>query len=360
MPTNYVDNVPLQNVTVDVPSGVEHGRLEPNFNPTSGNQTGLAFATLETQLRNTDSGKTGVACMVCHSAVDTRDTPFHNSAASTTGPGYVPALGTQPRSELVAAADQDILEVPDQKAANLGYSVGGGSFRLSPHAIGVADRAGPLTLKPHAGASDGYLSGVFKKTPAPYEQMDTSKHQGFREVLSTRAEFCSGCHDVTNPLTIKNSVGKWVGGFPIERTYAEWSTSRYADRPGNRNFDPAFKRDCQTCHMQQDYGQPGTAHTLYQGGAPIPALAGAVATDGATLALHASEDPTPRKDDPHQVPAGRCRPGLSVPNLDEFHKRMLEKNVPCIQEPKDIFGARVAQYQDPDGLTFSVGERAEG
>jgi lactoylglutathione lyase len=80
------------------------------------------------------------------------------------------------------------------------------------------------------------------------------------------------------------------------------------------------------------------------------------ATDGATLALHASEDPTPRQDDPHQVPAGRCRPGLSVPKLDEFHKRMLERNVPCIQEPKDIFGARVAQYQDPDGLTISVGE----
>ena len=276
MPTNYVDNVPLQNVTVDVPSGAEHGRLDPNFNPTSANQTGLAFATLGAQRRNTDSGKTGVACMVCHSAVDTRDTPFHNSSASTGGRGYVPALGTQPRAELVAAADQDILEVPDQKAANLGYSIGGGAFRLSPHAIGVADRAGPLTLKPHADASDSYLSGVFK-TPAPYEQMDTSKHQGFRQVLSTRAEFCSGCHDVTNPLTIKNSVGRWVGGFPIERTYAEWSSSRYADRAGNKNFDPAFKRDCQTCHMQQDYGQPGTAHTLYKQGTPAGPLVDRVA-----------------------------------------------------------------------------------
>src|SRR5712691_3572444 len=220
--------------------------------------------------------------MVCHSAVDTRDTPFHNYAASTEGHGYVPALGTQPRAELVAAADQDILEVPDQHAANLGYSIGGGAFRLSPHAIGVADRAGPLTLKPHAEASDSYLSGVFKQTPAPYEQMDTSKHQGFRQVLSTRAEFCSTCHDVTNTLTIKNHLGKWVGGFPIERTYAEWASSRYADRPGNRNFDPAFKRDCQTCHMQQDYGRPGTAQTLYADGKPVPALARPVTTDGPT------------------------------------------------------------------------------
>jgi lactoylglutathione lyase len=69
------------------------------------------------------------------------------------------------------------------------------------------------------------------------------------------------------------------------------------------------------------------------------------ATDGATLALHASEAANP---------AGQCRPGLSVPNLDEFHQRMVEKNVPCIQEPKQIFGAKIAQYVDPDGLQISV------
>jgi lactoylglutathione lyase len=82
------------------------------------------------------------------------------------------------------------------------------------------------------------------------------------------------------------------------------------------------------------------------------------ATDGATLALHASEGPPSAKDDPQQVPAGRCRPGLSVPNLDEFHQRMVERNVPCIQEPTAVFGSRVAQYLDPDGLGISVGERS--
>jgi lactoylglutathione lyase len=80
------------------------------------------------------------------------------------------------------------------------------------------------------------------------------------------------------------------------------------------------------------------------------------ATDGATLALHASEGPSTDKDNQQLMPAGRCRPGLSVPNLDEFHKRMLENSVPCIQEPKEIFGARIAQYVDPDGLGISVGE----
>jgi lactoylglutathione lyase len=84
------------------------------------------------------------------------------------------------------------------------------------------------------------------------------------------------------------------------------------------------------------------------------------ATDGATLALHASEGSNSEKENPPQVPAGRCRPGLSVPNLDEFHKRMVEQNVPCIQEPKEVFGAPVAQYLDPDGLAISIGEERHG
>jgi lactoylglutathione lyase len=84
------------------------------------------------------------------------------------------------------------------------------------------------------------------------------------------------------------------------------------------------------------------------------------ATDGATLALHISERSSSEKDDPRHVPAGRCRPGLNVPNLDEFHKRMVERNVPCVQEPQELFGARIAEYVDPDGLGISVSEERRG
>jgi predicted enzyme related to lactoylglutathione lyase len=45
-----------------------------------------------------------------------------------------------------------------------------------------------------------------------------------------------------------------------------------------------------------------------------------------------------------------------VPDLDAFHRRVVEKGVRCIQEPKEVFGSRVAQYADPDGLVISVGE----
>jgi catechol 2,3-dioxygenase-like lactoylglutathione lyase family enzyme len=85
-----------------------------------------------------------------------------------------------------------------------------------------------------------------------------------------------------------------------------------------------------------------------------------LATEGATLALHLSEAPSAGSGDPLRVPPGRCRPGLRVPDLDAFHGRMVEKHVPCIQEPTEIFGARVAQYLDPDGLALSVGEDRRG
>src|SRR4051812_17491298 len=84
------------------------------------------------------------------------------------------------------------------------------------------------------------------------------------------------------------------------------------------------------------------------------------ATDGATLALHVSEGPPAAKDDPHRVPPGRCRPGLSVPDLEEFYRRMVERHVPCLQEPTEVFGARLAQYEDPDGLAISVSQARPG
>jgi hypothetical protein len=86
-----------------------------------------------------------------------------------------------------------------------------------------------------------------------------------------------------------------------------------------------------------------------------------VATDGATLALHASEGPADGDKGASQSKAvGQCRPGIGVPNLDEFHKRMVERKVACVQEPKEAFGARIAQYADPDGLVISVSEERRG
>ncbi len=83
-------------------------------------------------------------------------------------------------------------------------------------------------------------------------------------------------------------------------------------------------------------------------------------TEGATLALHKSDSSNLVESNQRNESPGRCRPGLSVVDLDEFHTRMVEQDVPCIQEPKNVFGARLAQYVDPDGLAISVGEEKRG
>jgi lactoylglutathione lyase len=80
------------------------------------------------------------------------------------------------------------------------------------------------------------------------------------------------------------------------------------------------------------------------------------ATEGATVALHLVEDQGKEETGPVRERAGSCRPGLSVPNLTEFHARMLAMNVRCVQEPEQRFGSRIAQYLDPDGLVIAVSE----
>ena len=81
-------------------------------------------------------------------------------------------------------------------------------------------------------------------------------------------------------------------------------------------------------------------------------------TGEATLALHAGEGAASAAEEGH--PPGRCHPGLAVPDLDPFHKKMVERNVRCLQQPRTIMGNKIAQYADPDGLAISVGEERKG
>lgn len=83
------------------------------------------------------------------------------------------------------------------------------------------------------------------------------------------------------------------------------------------------------------------------------------ATEGCTLALHATETPAPERTGDLE-PAGTCRTGFNVEDLDAFHARMQEHDVPCVQEPQTLFGARMAQYRGPDGMVFGVGESRGG
>lgn len=83
------------------------------------------------------------------------------------------------------------------------------------------------------------------------------------------------------------------------------------------------------------------------------------ATEGATLALHAGQAQVERAGS-NESSAGTCRPGIGVPNIAQFHARMLAAGVRCIQEPTETFGVKIAQYCDPDGLPISVAEERQG
>ena len=216
MPTDYVDNIPLKTVKLDPQTHLENAPGDPNFNPTSDNGTGIAFATLAPQYRNTDSGKSGIICAVCHTYAETRDTPFHNYVPSTSA--YTPAPGAKPRSELLAPAQQDIFNVPDPSKQNLGYSIGAGSYRLSPHAIGSPERFGPLAANLPSTGKDVYTSQIFGQE-IPYQKIDPAKHKGYHQAMFVRAEMCAACHDVTNALPIKNpSASGWEGSPLSART----------------------------------------------------------------------------------------------------------------------------------------------
>ena len=79
-------------------------------------------------------------------------------------------------------------------------------------------------------------------------------------------------------------------------------------------------------------------------------------TEGTTtLALHATDVPAAERKT-GEDPAGGVRIGFNVTDLDAFHQRMLENDVPCVEKPAVQFGARLAQYSGPDGMVFSVGE----
>src|SRR4029453_8257776 len=96
------------------------------------------------------------------------------------GRDYVPAVGKQPRSELLPVGQQDLFEVADANGRNLGYGIGAGAFRLSPHALALGERFGPLSASEPADRIDQNTSRVFGRE-VPFERMDSSKHEGYHQ-----------------------------------------------------------------------------------------------------------------------------------------------------------------------------------
>jgi len=79
-------------------------------------------------------------------------------------------------------------------------------------------------------------------------------------------------------------------------------------------------------------------------------------TGGATLALHKGGATRRSESESDATASGQCRPGLQVGDLNKLHSQLVGNGVTCIKPPTSSFGARIAQYLDPDGLIVSVSE----
>ncbi len=86
----------------------------------------------------------------------------------------------------------------------------------------------------------------------------TPPHDFAASTFHTSAAICGQCHDVSNPLVpLRDGRGRVVAStFPVERTYAEWKASAFAQAGG---------QTCQDCHMPST---PGPARACSWGSAP--------------------------------------------------------------------------------------------
>ena len=92
----------------------------------------------------------------------------------------------------------------------------------------------------------------------------------------TKSQLCGTCHDVSNPVFVKQPDGSYGIGaigephptqepndmFPEQRTYSEWANSEFAttgvsfpdDRFGGPDHPTGIMSSCQDCHMPINYG----------------------------------------------------------------------------------------------------------
>jgi predicted enzyme related to lactoylglutathione lyase len=78
--------------------------------------------------------------------------------------------------------------------------------------------------------------------------------------------------------------------------------------------------------------------------------------EGTTLAIHLTNSP-PTSKKSIETAAGTVQIGFNVDNLDDYHKQLIRAGVICLKSPTEVFGSRIAQYEGPEQMVFSVGEK---
>lgn len=240
-----------------------------------------------------------VSCATCHGNYDEAAEPWYNWRGSM--------MGQAARDPLFLAcmtiAEQDVPSVGDicikchfpggwQEGRSVDTS-GEMLTVLDRHGVqcdfchrivdydyveGVSPAADPAVLATVDPLPLQYANGQFINDPGPvkrgpYSDAEAS-HAFVESPIHRSSDLCGTCHDVSNPVFVKNSSGDYVPSafdeehpdmeirnmLPVERTYSEWTRSEYAlsgvyapQFAGNKA--DGIVSSCQDCHMRDVYAK---------------------------------------------------------------------------------------------------------
>jgi len=247
-----------------------------------------------------------VDCALCHGGYDEHTEPYTRWAASMMGQGARDPIFWA----ALAVAEQAAPNVSDfciRCHAPLGWTSPERTDSMIGEGISCAlcHRLVDPVFKP--GSSPAPDAGILAALADPPRAVHSSHmvidpldrrrgpfaldpgftwHRWEQSAFHTDSRMCATCHDVTNPLFTMDRSGAYVmnaldqphptqqpyDGFPLERTYSEWSRSAFAAGPidmgGRFGGNQTAVSSCQDCHM------PKTT-----GAACAPGLGGEVRTD---------------------------------------------------------------------------------
>ena len=129
------------------------------------------------------------------------------------------------------------------------------------------------TLDPIPGwsANGMYIADSDNAKRGPFADAE-ARHQVFYSPFHQDSSFCGTCHDVSNPVYVRDSNGNYVPNefdqpspdfnpysqFPVERTFSEWQVSEYNTTQGvyapQFGGNKSYVSTCQDCHLRDVTG----------------------------------------------------------------------------------------------------------
>ncbi|MFN0135042.1 MAG: multiheme c-type cytochrome [Phycisphaerae bacterium] len=202
-------------------------------------------------IANQDAAKSGDLCLRCHAPVAW----LEGRSIPTNGAGLI---------------DKDFDGVSCHFCHRLVDPIYDAVNNPVEDAVVLSELTTAIPTNPHTGQ---YIVDKFDLRRGPFElDPNFSLHPWAQSPYHREALLCANCHDVSNPVFVKQPDGTYIPGdlnaqhpthnkfdeFPIERTYSEWSMSAFAagaiEMGGRFGGNITAVSTCQDCHMPKTTG----------------------------------------------------------------------------------------------------------